>query len=138
MLVEPSNGLQERLLLRKLLVLLTQITSHRKSMHNTTEQIDLVGLLSLNEDFLGAVPFLGWEDLVCLGGGNAQGSSDGRELRFVDKGRVSDEADINTFARLQEANGIFCTLGSIVNQDSFEQIRKLEHSRSNSLQTQSL
>jgi hypothetical protein len=51
-LVKPGNGLQEGLLLCKLLNLLRGVASHTESVDNTTEQVDLVRLLGLDEDSL--------------------------------------------------------------------------------------
>lgn len=90
MLVKPVNGLQEGLLLGKLLHLDGRITANGEPMLDLREEVDLVWLASLLEDHLGPVALLGGEDAVGLGGRNGQRARDGCELLLVDKGRVGD------------------------------------------------
>jgi hypothetical protein len=85
MLIKPIHSLQERLLLRKLLDLHTQIAPNRKTMHYAREEVDLIRLFCLNEDCLGLVAFLGGEDLVCFCGGDGEGAGDGGEFGFFDE-----------------------------------------------------
>jgi len=61
------------------------ITANRKAVDNTTVQVDLVWLLSLNQDCFGLVTLIGGEDLVGLGGGDGEGPFDGTEFIFFDK-----------------------------------------------------
>jgi hypothetical protein len=67
MLIQPDNSLQKCLLLSKLLNLVAQITAHAKSMHNSTEQIDLIRLLGLRQDYFRFVTLFGRENGVGLG-----------------------------------------------------------------------
>lgn len=108
-LIKPVHRLQESLLLGKLLNLLTRITPHRKSMNDSTIQIDLIWLLRLNHDFLGLVAFLSREDLVGFCGCDRERSLDGSQLGFLDEGRVRNEADIDALS-LHKTNGVFCSL----------------------------
>jgi hypothetical protein len=68
MLVQPDNSLQKCLFPSKLLDLVAQITAHAKSMHNSTEQIDLIRLLGLREDYFRFVTLFGRENCVSFGG----------------------------------------------------------------------
>ena len=79
-------------------------------MNHSAVQIDLVGLLGLNEDSLRLVALLSWENLVCFCGSDGERSSDGSELGFLDERGVSDVSDINAFSFWQEADGVFCSL----------------------------
>lgn len=54
---EPLDCLQESLLFGKLDLRLRRIPAHGEAMFNTAEQVDLVLLADLLEDFLGLVPF---------------------------------------------------------------------------------
>ena len=56
-------------------------------MRNPAKQIDLVGNLSLDEDFLRCVSFLRGKDVVGFGGGDEEGTRDGREFGFVNEAR---------------------------------------------------
>ena len=85
MLIKPTHSLQERLLLRKPLDLHTQIAPNRKTMHYAREEVDLIGLLCLKEDYLALVAFLGGEDLVCFCRGDGEGAGDGGEFGFFDE-----------------------------------------------------
>lgn len=64
-------------------------------MDGAAEQVDLVGLARLLENFLGLVAQFGGENLVGLGGGDGPGTGDGGELLLVDEGRVGDETDLD-------------------------------------------
>lgn len=94
-LVEPRDGLVEGLLLGELLVPLGQITANGEAVLDARVQSNLVGQASLEEDLLGLVALLGGEDLVCLGGGDGQGTGDGGELLLVDEGGVGHVADVD-------------------------------------------
>lgn len=61
----------------------------------TAEQVDLVRLPDLPQDLLGLVTLLGREDLVRLGGGDGKRAGDGSQLVIVDKGGVSEVADLD-------------------------------------------
>lgn len=65
-LVEPSNGLAEGLLLGPLLLGVAQISAHGKSVGHATEQVDLPRLSSLDKSLLGLVAELSSEDGVDL------------------------------------------------------------------------
>ena len=54
-------------------------------MHNTAEQVDLVGLLGLDENFFGLVTLLRGEDGVCFRGGDGEGACDCGELSLLDE-----------------------------------------------------
>jgi len=126
MLIKPSHSLQESLFLRKLLILLAHVTSHREAVGDPTEEVDLVWLLCLNEDNLGFVAHLGGEDVVSFRGGEGEGPGDSTEFDFFDEAmsslairwyrggvhvrRVSSISDINSLSLCQETNGIFDTL----------------------------
>lgn len=85
MLIKPSNSLQERMLLRILLSLLTRITPHTEPMHYTGVQINLIRLLRLHKDRFGFVALLSGEYLVCFRGGDGERSVDGGEFGFVNE-----------------------------------------------------
>ncbi len=76
MLVKPSHGLIEGLLLCKFLYLDTGITTDCKAMLYTTEQVDLPGLFCFCEDDFGLVTQFDGEDTICLGGTDAEGAFD--------------------------------------------------------------
>jgi hypothetical protein len=65
-LVEPSDGLKERLLLRKLRWLLREICTHSKSMFDIGEEVHLVWYVHLLEDVFRLATLLGGEDVVSL------------------------------------------------------------------------
>lgn len=93
--VEPLDGLEERLLLGESLCLVGQVASDGEAVHGAAVQVDLVGLAGLLEDLLGFVAQLRGEDLVGLGGSDGPGAGDGGKLLLVDKGRVGDETDLD-------------------------------------------
>lgn len=109
-------------------------------MHDAAVQVNLIGLLSLGEDLLGAVALLGWEDGVCFGGGDGERALDGAEFVFFDEaggllldwwvdtwvvwrdkggGReggsrwMGDESDRDSFSASHEPDHIFGTLEDI-------------------------
>lgn len=96
MRIKPRNGLQEGLLLGKLLLLDSRVSSDGKAVLGAGEEVDLVRLLGLDENLLGLVALLGGENAVRLGGGNGQRAGDGGELILVDKGRVCAVADVDS------------------------------------------
>lgn len=61
-LVEPSNGLNESLLLSPLLNLDVQITADSEAVGHTAEEVDLPGVAGLDEGVFGFVAELGGED----------------------------------------------------------------------------
>lgn len=85
MLIKPSNGLKEGLLLGIFLNLLAHIASDRETVHDAAIQVDLVSLLSLGEDHLRLVTLLGGEDLVGFRGCDGKRTRDCREFGFFDK-----------------------------------------------------
>lgn len=66
MLVEPGDSLAEGLLLSPLLLGVTQIGAHTEAVADTTEQVDLPRLGSLDKNLLGLMTKLGSEDGVGL------------------------------------------------------------------------
>lgn len=94
-LVKPSDGLVEGLLLGKPLHLHVRIAAHREAVLDLRVQVDLVGVAGFLENLLGPVALLGGEDGVGLGGGDGQRPGDGRELVLVDEGRVREISDID-------------------------------------------
>lgn len=66
MLVKPSDGLAESLLLSPLLLGVLQIAANSEAMANTAEQVDLPRLGSLDKNILGLMAKLGSEDRVDL------------------------------------------------------------------------
>ena len=66
MLVEPSDGLAESLLLSPLLLGILQIGAHSEAVANTAEQVDLPRLGSLDKNILRLMAKLGSEDGVDL------------------------------------------------------------------------
>jgi hypothetical protein len=107
--VKPSHGLQESLLLGKLLCLDLQVTAHRKAVIYARIQVDLIWLLGVLEDFLGFVALLGREDAVRLGGGDRERTSNGSQLSLLNERRVCDKSNINTVLVVAD-NILFCTL----------------------------
>ena len=65
-LVKPSDGLAESLLLSPLLLGVLQIAANSEAMANTAEQVDLPRLGSLDKNILGLMAKLGSEDRVDL------------------------------------------------------------------------
>lgn len=63
-LVEPSNSLNESLLLSPLLNLNVQVAPDGEAVRHTAEQVDLPGVAGLDEGVLGLVAELGGEDGV--------------------------------------------------------------------------
>lgn len=61
----------------------------------SAEQVNLIRLPDLLQDLLGLVALLGWEDGVRLRGGDGQWAGDGSQLVLIDKGGVSDVADLD-------------------------------------------
>lgn len=110
MLIEPSDRLQERLLLREPLDLLARIAAHAEAVTDAAVQVDLVRLLRREQDLLGPVALLRWEDLVCFRGGDGERAGDGGQLGFLDEGGVRDVPDVDAFAGGEEANGVFSSL----------------------------
>jgi len=49
-------------------------------MLNTAEEVDLIGLLSRDQDLLAGMAFLSREDIVRLGRGNGERALDGTKL----------------------------------------------------------
>lgn len=84
-LVEPSHGLYEGLLLGKLLDLDGGIAADSKPVLDAREEGNLVRLARLLEDLLRLVALFGGEDGVGLGGRDGEGPGDGGELVLVDK-----------------------------------------------------
>jgi hypothetical protein len=71
MLIEPSNGLEKGLLLGEPLQLVAGVTADGEPVNDATEQVDLVGLLGLDENLLRLMPLFRREDVVCFGGADA-------------------------------------------------------------------
>lgn len=94
-LVKPPNSLVKGLLLGPPLDPDGEVATHRKAVLDAAEKVDLVRLADLLQNLLGLVALFGWEDLVRLRGGDGQGAGDGSELVLIDKGRVSDVADLD-------------------------------------------
>lgn len=94
MLLEPHQSLQESILFCVLGNLVTQLGSHRESVCDATVQVDLVGETGLLEDNFRFVTLLGGENLVGLGGGDGEGSTDGLEFIGFDERGVSDVTDV--------------------------------------------
>lgn len=63
-LVEPSNGLNESLLLSPLLNLDVQVTADSEAVGHAAEQVDLPGVAGFDEGVFGFVAELGGEDGV--------------------------------------------------------------------------
>lgn len=83
MLLEPLHALQERVLLGIHGDSLVRVAADGKAVLNAGIQVDLVGQAEVLEDGFGFVALLGWEDGVCLGGGDGQGSLNVLELRGI-------------------------------------------------------
>lgn len=95
MLVEPSQSLEKGLLLGKLLNLDAGVAADSKAVRDARVQVDLERLAGLDENLLRLVALLSREDLVCLGGGNGQGTSDGGQLILFHHGGMGDKADFD-------------------------------------------
>ena len=100
MLVEPANRLQEGLLLGKFLWSLGRVAANGKPVHDTREQVDLVRLAALLEDFLGPVTLLGGEDGVGLGGRDGERALEAAELSLLDERRVGHVADVDAVLKV--------------------------------------
>jgi len=99
MLFKPLHRLQKRTLLGISLHTIAQIPTHRKPVLNSTVQINLVRQAQLFQNNLCLMPFLRWEDLICLGGGDGQGSFHVFELGGFDEGGVCGVAGVD-FSRV--------------------------------------
>lgn len=100
MLVEPGNCLQEGLFLGILLRPLAGVTANGKPVHDTREQVDLVRLAALLEDFLGPVTLLGGEDGVGLGGRDGERALEAAELILINERRVGHVADADAVLKV--------------------------------------
>ncbi len=85
MLIEPVDGLQERLLLRKLFDLLGDVTTHSEPVNHARKEVYLVWNPDLLQNLLRLVPLLSGEDLVCLGGRDRKRASDAFQFLLFDK-----------------------------------------------------
>lgn len=65
-MIKPRHRLRERLFLRKMNQRLAQVTTNGKSVRNPAKQINLEGLPSADQSFLGCVAIRGSEDRVVL------------------------------------------------------------------------
>lgn len=95
MLGKPSHSLEKGLLLGPLLNLDAGVAADSKAVNNTRVQVNLERQAGLDENLLRLVALLGREDVVCLGGGNRQGTSDGGKLVLLHHGGMGDVADVN-------------------------------------------
>ena len=100
MLVEPANGLQEGLFLGILLDLFARVTAHGKPMHDTREQVDLVRVAALLEDFLRPVTLLRGENGVGLGGRDGERALEAAELILLNERRVGHVADADAVLKV--------------------------------------
>jgi hypothetical protein len=64
--VKPSNCLHKGLLLSVLVQWLTQVATYSKPVLHAAEEVDLIWLTSLDQDFLRLVAKLGSEDIIGL------------------------------------------------------------------------
>jgi hypothetical protein len=94
-LIKPLHGLEESLLLGKLLPLVAQISAHSKSMLYVREQVDLERQASANQNLFRLVALFGGEDAVGLSSGNGERTGDGLELFVLDERGVSDVTDVD-------------------------------------------
>lgn len=94
-LIKPLHGLEESLLLGKLLPLVAQISAHSKSMLHVREQVDLEGQASANQNLFRLVTLFSGEDAVGLSSSNGEGAGDGLELFILDERGVSDVTDVD-------------------------------------------
>jgi hypothetical protein len=65
-MIKPRHRLRERLFLRKLNLRLVQVTTNGKSVRSPAKQINLEGLPSADQNFLGCLAIRGSEDRVVL------------------------------------------------------------------------
>jgi hypothetical protein len=63
-MIEPDHSLKESLFLCKPLIGLGDIASNCETMHDSTEEIDLILYTQFGEDFFRLMAFLGREDCV--------------------------------------------------------------------------
>jgi len=84
-LVEPSDGLEEGLLLGELGDLLAEVAPDGETVLDAREQVDLVGLAGGLEDLLRLVALLDGEDGVGLGSGDRERTGDGSKLVLFDE-----------------------------------------------------
>ena len=84
-LVEPSDSLEEGLLLGELGDLLAEVAPDGETVLDAREQVDLVGLAGGLEDLLRLVALLDGEDGVGLGSGDRERTGDGSKLVLFDE-----------------------------------------------------
>jgi hypothetical protein len=65
-IIKPSNCLHESKLLGILVLWLAQVAAYGKAVCHAAEEIDLIWLTSLDQDFLRLVTKLGSEDIINL------------------------------------------------------------------------
>lgn len=85
--VEPGHSLQEGLLLGELVLRLAQVRADGESVHNATEEVDLIRLTGLDQDVLRLVTELTGENAVGLC--KATSASDLCETAGKTAGRVT-------------------------------------------------
>ena len=66
MVVKPSNCLHKGLLLSILVQRLAQVATYSKPVLHAAEEVNLIWLTSLDQDFLRLVAKLGSEDIIVL------------------------------------------------------------------------
>ena len=101
-LLKPLHGHQESTLLRIPMLLILQISAHRKSMLNTTVQIDLIRRLHLLQHLLREVSLLLGEDHVRLRRGNGQRALHVAQLGLLHETRVRAVPGVDLLAVWQQ------------------------------------